>query len=178
MGTAHVPRTSGSRKSKEGVANRKRSAQKEQKMTNSESANQFYTFTIDANTAQIVKLESLDANGARHELSEEEKAHLAQEGGEDGVAHVLEQAFEAGIACVLGDGFNQDRISESAEDAELRRLLLQPLIEHSAAKRLLKREVLNRAILATLIELSAKPAPQATAAGQTEEDRSTSARAH
>jgi len=42
----------------------------------------------------------------------------------------------------------------------------------------LKREVLNRAILATLIELSAKPAPQATAAGQTEEDRSTSARAH
>lgn len=119
-------------------------------------------FTIDASTAQIVKLVSLDASGVSHELSDDEKASLATAASRDRLEEVLEQAFEAGIACAMGEAIAadlaedvaEDRAKESEEDAELRHLLLKPLIEHGAAKDLMKPEVLNRAILETLIEQS------------------------
>ena len=179
MSRAHGSRHNNAVKQKAGVPNRKKSAQKEQKMTDTEeSAGKFFTFTIDANTGQIVRLESLDATGTRHELSDEEKASLAQEGSEDRLEDVLEQAFEAGIACVLGGGAGQDKAQESAEDAELRHLLLTPLIEHSPARHLLRPDVLNRAILATLIEHSTKPLDAAPEGGPAQGDRAESARAH
>ena len=137
----------------------------------SESTAKFFAFTIDATTAQIVKLESLDASGTSHELSEDEKESLAKGASKEGVEEALEQAFEAGIACVLGGEFAQDLVEdkakESEEDAELRHLLLKPLIEHSAAKNLMKREVLNRAILETLIEHSMKSRPVSAEGGRT-----------
>lgn len=119
-------------------------------------AAKLFSFTIDANTAQIVKLESLDATGNRHELSEEEKASLVKEARDDRLEKVVEQAFEAGIACVLDSEVEQDDAQDSADDAELRHILLTPLIERSPARRLMEREVLNRAILDTLIEHSMK----------------------
>ena len=51
--------------------------------TTNESAAKLFAFTIDAKTAQIVKFESLDESGARHELSDEEKLSLAKEGSGD-----------------------------------------------------------------------------------------------
>jgi len=178
MSSAHSSRHNNAVKQKAGVPNRKKSAQKEQKMTDTEqSAGKLFTITIDASTAQIVRLESQDATGARRELSDEEKASLAQEGGEDRLEDVLEQAFEAGIACVLGDAARQDKAQESAEDAELRHLLLTPLIEHSPARHLLQPDVLNRAILATLIEHSTKPPTTASEGGPAPGDRA-EARAH
>jgi hypothetical protein len=140
---------------------RRKNPPKEQQMTDTgQSAGKLLAFTIDANTAQIVKLERLDENGGRHELSDEEKTSLVHEGTEGRLEEVLERAFEAGIDCVLGE-CEADNSAESPEEAKLRHLLLTPLIEHSPAKRLLQREVLNRAILETLIEHSMKPAPQA-----------------
>ena len=65
---------------------------------------------------------------------------------------IIEQAFEAGIAYVLGDEGDEDDPMESEKDANLRHLLLQPLIENSAAKRLIRGDVLSRAILKTLID--------------------------
>ena len=65
---------------------------------------------------------------------------------------IIEQAFEAGIASVLGDEGDEDDPMESEKDANLRHLLLQPLIENSAAKRLIRGDVLSRAILKTLID--------------------------
>jgi hypothetical protein len=128
-------------------------------MTDTEkSAATLLSFTIDAKTAQLVKLESLDASGASHELSESEKATLAKEMGEEGIGEILEEAFEAGIACVLGDSERQSKARESAEDAELRHLLLAPLIAATAAKRLLQPDVLHRAILETLVHDSMKQA--------------------
>ena len=124
-----------------------------------------FSFTIDANTAQIVKLESLDATGNRHELSQEEMASLVKEARDDRLEKVVEQAFEAGIACVLDTDAEQDDTQESADDAELRHILLAPLIERSAAKHLMEREVLNRAILDTLIEHSMK-APEPALGGR------------
>jgi hypothetical protein len=130
--------------------------EKEEKMTEFPlSASRLFAFTIDADTAQIVKLETLDASGARHELSEEEKADLARQGTED-LDQLVEQVFEAGIACVLGGGEREDKAEEPAEEAELRHMLLAPLIEHSRARRLIQREALSRAILGTLIQHAMK----------------------
>src|SRR5262245_27225675 len=96
----------------------------------SASAGKLFTFTIDANTAQVVKLETLDASGARHELSEEEKASLAKATNGGDLREFVEKAFEAGIACVLGEDQHQQKADEPADEAELRHLLLTPLIEH------------------------------------------------
>jgi hypothetical protein len=127
-----------------------------------ESGAKLLAFTIDANTAQVVRFESLDATGERHELSDEEKASLARAGEDGRLENVVEQAFEAGIACVLGGGNGRDDARdtrESAEEAQLRDLLLTPLIEHSPAARLMHLEVLSRAILETLIQHSMKSHP-------------------
>ena len=119
------------------------------------------TFTIDPSTAQIVKLEALDAAGARHELTDDEKASLTKRKGEQTLEQVVERAFEAGIACVLDGENGRDDQLESSEDRDLTHRLLAPLIEHSAAKRLIARPLLDRAILDTLIEHSLTPAPDA-----------------
>jgi len=165
----------------------RRNAQKEGKMAKEEKmtettppAGKLFTFTIDASTAQVVKLEAEDASGARHELSDEEKASLAQAGTAGGLEQLVERAFEAGIDCVLGDGEREDRADEPADEAELRQLLLTPLIEHSPAKRLMQREALNRAILGTLIQHATK-APAAAEASSTtglQSDRAAPARAN
>jgi len=125
-----------------------------------------FTFTIDA-SGQVVKLESVESDGSRHELSDSEKASLAEKGNGN-LEDALEAAFEAGIDCVLGDGEEEDEIepTESKEDAQLRHTLLSPLMQHSAAKRLLQREVLNRAILGTLIQFSMETHPPTPASGR------------
>ena len=165
----------------------RRNAQKEPKMTKEEKmteitppAGRLFTFTIDASTAQVVKLETEDASGARHELSDEEKASLAQAGTEGSLEQLVERVFEAGIACVLGDGEREDKADEPADEAELRHLLLTPLIEHSPAKRLMQREALSRAILGTLIQ-HATQAPEAAEGSATtglQSDRAAPARAN
>ena len=116
------------------------------------SAGKLYSFTIDSSTARVVNVETLDASGARHEISDHEKASLARKTSER-LEQALEEAFEAGIDCVLGGGKGQEE-RESKQDKEIRRVLLSPLIQRSPAKRLLDREVLDRAILDTLFEHS------------------------
>ena len=154
---------------------------KEEKMTEiAQSTGRLFTFTIDASTAQVVKLETEDASGVRHELSDEEKASLAQAGTEADLEQVVERAFEAGIACVLGGGEREDKTDEPAEEAELRHLLLTPLIEHSPARRLMQREALNRAILGTLIQHATKApaAAESSPATGLHSDRAAPARAN
>lgn len=136
----------------------------------SEAADRLFAFTINSKTAEIVKLESLDSSGARHELSEEEKTSLAGSGAEEEIQDLVERVFEAGIACVLGDE-DSEHAEESAEDAELRHLLLTPLIEQSPVRQLIGREALSRAILGTLIRNSIGPGlpPQSSHNGATRE---------
>ena len=110
------------------------------------------TVTIHAKTGQIVKIERVNGPDAHHELTAEEKASLAKESGRATLEAIIEQAFEAGIAYGLGEGGDEDDPMESEKDANLRHLLLRPLIENSAAKRLIRRDVLSRAILKTLID--------------------------
>ena len=113
------------------------------------------TVTIDTKTGQITKIEGANGTRARHELSDEEKASLAKKMGKATLEAIIEEAFEAGVACGLGEGADEDEPVESEKDANLRHLLLRPLIENSAAKRLMRRDVLSRAILKTLIGHSA-----------------------
>jgi hypothetical protein len=144
-----------------------------------QSGGKLFTFTLDASTGRVVKFETLDATGVRHELSDEEKASLVQEGSER-LEEALEEAFEAGIDCVLGEN-GHDETEESDQDAQLRHLLLTPLIKDSPAKRLLQREVLGRAILGTLIQHSVKPPSAASAdspAAGLESDRAAATRAN
>jgi hypothetical protein len=136
----------------------RKSADKNHRHGNGHAA-ELLAFTIDPKTARIVKLESLDAGGARHELSDEERATLVRRKRERTIEHVIERAFEAGIACVLEGRNAPEDVEESVEDVELTHRLLTPLIECSAAKELLKRDVLDRAILDTLIEHSMTSSP-------------------
>ena len=119
------------------------------------------TVTIDAKTGQIVKIERVNGSNAHHELTAEEKADLAKESGRATLEAIIEQAFEAGIAYVLGDEGDEDDPMESEKDANLRHLLLRPLIENSSAKRLIRRDVLSRAILKTLIDHATGSRPEA-----------------
>ena len=114
------------------------------------------TITIDADSAEVVRIEGVDPTGARHDLSDDEKVSFIKERRDERLAEVVEQAFEAGIASVLGVEDDEETAEESPEDTELRRRLLAPLIERSAVRRLTERAALNRAILGTLVEHSMK----------------------
>jgi hypothetical protein len=135
-------------------ADKKSSASKSSADT-SEPHPDLLTVTIDTKTGQIIKIEGANGTRARHELSSEEKASLAKKMGRATLEAIIEEAFEAGIACGLGEGVDEDEPEdepvESEKDANLRHLLLRPLIENSAAKRLMRRDVLSRAFLKTLI---------------------------
>jgi hypothetical protein len=110
-----------------------------------------FAFTMDAKTGEIIQIESIDAAGARRELSKDEKASLATGNGRPGLEQIIEQAFEAGIACLLG---GEDEPDEAKEEAELRHILLKPLIDESSAAGLMRPDVLDRAIVETLIHHS------------------------
>ena len=114
------------------------------------------TITIDADSAEVVRIEGVDATGSRHELSEEEKTSLMKEKPENRLGALVEQAFEAGLATVLGHEEEEEATEETPEDAELRHELLAPLLERSGLGHLTERTALNRAILGTLIEHSMK----------------------
>jgi len=111
--------------------------------------------TIDAANGRIVALERVDAEGARRELSAEDRARLADKQAGTPLLRLVEQAFEAGIACVLGEA-EEGEPEESEADGELSHLLLQSLFKKSSAKQLVESESLNRAIVGTLIGQAAK----------------------
>ncbi|MDG2570778.1 hypothetical protein P7L87_24820, partial [Vibrio parahaemolyticus] len=86
-----------------------------------------------------------------------------------GLEQLLEQAFEAGIACVLGGEDESVGAREPKEEADLRRILLKPLIDESPAARLMRRDVLDRAIVETLIHHSLKPRSKSSEGGPAKE---------
>ena len=114
------------------------------------------TITIDAETAEVVRVEGVDATGARRELTDEEKGSFRKERPDERLPELVLQAFEAGIASVLGADDEDESTEESPEDVEFRRMLLAPLVERSTLGHLAERGALNRAILGTLIENSMK----------------------
>jgi hypothetical protein len=110
-------------------------------------------FTVDTETGRVTRLEGVSASGDRAEIADEARAALAEK-AKTNLQALVEQAFEAGVHCVLGSDASEeaeDEGAESEDDADLRRILLRSLIERSAAKRLIQREALGKAIVGTLI---------------------------
>ena len=108
-------------------------------------------FTLDANTGEIIKIESADSAGQRRELSKAERLDLAKETRGAGVEALLERAFEAGIASLLDGEDQKEDEGETEEEAGVRQILLQPLMERTFAAHAMRREVLRQAIVQTLI---------------------------
>jgi hypothetical protein len=129
-------------------------------------ADDLVVVTLKASTGSIVSVEMAAPDGShRHALTDGETARLV--GERPTFASLVHDAFEAGIACVLDDrtGAADERSGETEEDADLHDALLDALIEHSAAKRLLSRETLHSAVLGTIIHAAsagAKASPPAT----------------
>jgi hypothetical protein len=121
--------------------------------------------TLKVSDGSIVKIEAADAGGARHDLTATEAATLLGGLSNGTMVDLVHEAFEAGIACVLDDmngGAAADEASgESREQTILHDELLDALIEQSPAKRLLRREVLNSALLGTIMSQAsgARPPP-------------------
>jgi hypothetical protein len=109
-------------------------------------------FTLDASSGEIIKIENVDSAGQRRELSKAERLDLAKEHVGIGVEALLERAFEAGVACLLDDDDGKEDESETEDEAGVRRVLLQHLMERTLAARSLRREVLRKAIVQTLIQ--------------------------
>jgi hypothetical protein len=108
-------------------------------------------FTLDVSTGEILKIENVDSAGQRRELSKAERLELAKERLGVSVEALLERAFEAGVACLLDDDDREEQESETEEEAGVRRVLLQHLMERTLAARAFRREVLRQAIVQTLI---------------------------
>jgi len=126
----------------------------------------FVVVTLARATGAVLKVEASNGDGSAHELSAPELRAFGEPGPGASLEAIVESAFEAGIACVIGafgegetdDGSPDDDGSpESAEDADLRHLLLRSLIETSPARRLMRREVLGPAILGTLVGAAGAP---------------------
>jgi hypothetical protein len=109
------------------------------------------TATIDADTGEIIEVRSVDDAGSPSELTADHSARLSRQSGDATLEDLVEEAFEAGIACVLGEDADGAETSESEEEAALRHQILRPMIENSAARRLMQQGVLGRAIVGTLI---------------------------
>jgi hypothetical protein len=114
-------------------------------------------FTLDTSTGEISKIENVDSSGQRRELSKAEKLDLAKEHRGVGVEALLERAFEAGIASLLDDEDGKEDENETEEEAGVRRILLQPLMERTFAAHAMRREVLRQAIVQSLIRDVASP---------------------
>jgi hypothetical protein len=122
--------------------------------------------TLKVSDGSIQTIEAVDAAGARHELTAAEAAKLRGERPNSTVEGLVHQAFEAGIAYVLDESEAEaapdEASGESREDAILHDELLDALIAESPAKRLLQRDVLNSALLGTIISGASGAAPAAT----------------
>src|SRR5688572_2685999 len=143
----------------------KHSSEPSRPMTDTQSSPNagLITATIEAATGRIVEVRSINAAGASAELTTDRRARLSKQSGDATLEDLVEQAFEAGIACVLGDADLEASESDDEEDIALRRQILRPMIENSAARRLVQKEVLGRAIVGTLIQRAAAKAPEAGA---------------
>ena len=108
-------------------------------------------FTLCVATGQIVKVETVDSAGKRHEVPTDEAVELAGKDDMKGIETALDDAFEAGIISMLDPESDAEESDETAEDLRLRRELLTLIIGSEVRRRLLRR-LAGRLILTKKIE--------------------------
>ena len=118
-------------------------------------------FTIDPATGEVDLIEAVGAGGVRRKLGAKDRARFAGEQAGGSLEAIVEQAFLAGMDYVLGEGDVEDDSAPSEAEHEL----LRPLIQHSAARRLMQPGVLRRAALEDLFRgaISSREASEAPA---------------
>jgi hypothetical protein len=95
--------------------------------------------TLSIPEGEVVKVETLDKSGQRHELSEEEFAALA---GEDDAEDISpEEAYAAGITDSSGGGFE---LEEDDDEEEIERSVLRDMVTRQLLRRGVRRFILRR----------------------------------
>lgn len=108
-------------------------------------------FTVRSATGEVMKIEKIDPAGKRSAIGKDETLALAGKQDLGEIEAALDEAFEAGIFSVLdpgGDGEETEETApeESAEEADLRRVLLKLVIGREVRRRL-QRRLVQRLIL-------------------------------
>lgn len=105
-------------------------------------------FTLRSGTGEVLKIEKVNATGQRSEIPDGEIAGLAGKESLHEIEAALDDAFEVGISRLLdpGDDDEAPEEKETAEEMELRKLLLG-LIIGQAVRRRMRRRIVQRLIL-------------------------------
>ena len=104
--------------------------------------------TLNPAKGEVLKVERLDRNGQRHELSEDEISGLAGKDDAEDLEAALEEAYGGGILDLLGEEDEE----EDEEETALRRLLMARLLGRGVVRRRLRRLVIGRALRRRLVE--------------------------
>ena len=102
--------------------------------------------TLSVAKGDVVKVETIDGGGHRHEMPEKDFAALA---GEDDLADLsaaLEEAYAAGMSDAIDHEIDDDSVEDEDEDEEIRRTILR----EAAARKLLRRGVRRLVLRRTL----------------------------
>jgi hypothetical protein len=97
--------------------------------------------TLSVPDGEVVKVETLDKSGQRHELSEEEFAELA---GEDEEEISPEEAYAVGIADAAEDELGLDEEEGGDEEEEIERFILREMVARQLLRRGVRRFILHR----------------------------------
>ena len=117
--------------------------------------------TLSVPDGEVVKVETLEKSGERHELSEEQFVELAGEDEDDEIS--LEEAYVARIA----DATEEDPLDEEgSDDEEVERFILREMVTRQLLRRGVRRFILRRLRRRELIRQRARTkgeAPHETA---------------
>jgi hypothetical protein len=95
--------------------------------------------TLSIPDGEVVKVETLEKSGQRHELSEEEFAALAGEDDSEDISP--EEAYAAGITDSSEAGFELD---EGDDEEEIERSILREMVTRQLLRRGVRRFILRR----------------------------------
>jgi hypothetical protein len=102
--------------------------------------------TIRAAKGEVIKIEKIEVDGKRREISKEEVTALVGKDELNEIENALDEAFEAGISGVLDPGGEVEESVETEEETALRRALLT-LIVGTEVRRRLRHRIVRRLIL-------------------------------
>jgi hypothetical protein len=104
--------------------------------------------TLSPPKGEVVKVERVDRNGQRRELSEEEIGGLAGTDDLEDLETAIEEAYGGGILDALGE---EDE-DEDEEETALRRFLVARLLGRRVVRQRLRRLVVRRTLRRRLVE--------------------------
>jgi len=103
--------------------------------------------TLGDRDGEIVRVETVDKSGKKHELLDEDFASLVGDHDMMDLLPVLEQAYMVGFSDASGDVFESDSREKEADEDDLENMVIRSV----ASQRLIRRGV-RKLILARLVK--------------------------